>query len=123
MIVKVIKNSYFKKGEFIEIEDIPIKIIYTHHSENQMRNRVISKERVESLIRKGLLFLVEDARKNLNYKNSFYSELINTQSFRVVVFANWSSDFSYLSIVVITVIWDFYRKRRKKKSNTNVYRL
>ena len=121
--MKVIKNSYFKKGEFIEIEDIPIKIIYTHHSENQMRNRVISKERVESLIRKGLLFLVEDARKNLNYKNSFYSELINTQSFRVVVFANWSSDFSYLSIVVITVIWDFYRKRRKKKSNTNVYRL
>ena len=121
--MKVIKNSYFKKGEFIEIEDIPIKIIYTHHSEDQMRNRVISKERVESLIRKGLLFLLEDARKNLNHKNSCYSELINTQSFRVVVFANWSSDFSYLSVVVITVIWDFYRKRRKKKSNTNVYRL
>ena len=121
--MKTLKNPYFMEGEFTEIEGTPIKLIYTYHAEEQMRDRLVSKERVENLIRRGFYFLLEDAQRNLQYKNSFYSELINTQSFRAIIFASWSNDLSYLNIAVITVMLDFYKKKRKRKANTNVYRL
>lgn len=121
--MKSLKNPYFMKGEFTEIEGVPTKLIYTYHAEEQMRERLVSKERVMRLIERGFYFLLEDAKRNLQKNNYIYSELINTQSFRAVIFASWNCDLNYLNIAVITVILDFYKKKRKRKSNTNVYRL
>lgn len=121
--MKTLKNPYFMEGEFLDIEGVSTKLIYTYHAEEQMKERLVSKERVETLIRRGFYFLLEDAKKNLQQKNYLYSELINTQSFRVVAFASWNCDLDYLNITIITVILDFYKKKRKRKSNTNVYRL
>lgn len=121
--MKILKNPYFMEGKFIEIDGTPTKLIYTYHAEEQMKDRLVLKERVENLIRRGFFFLLEDAKRNLQRKNYFYSELINTQAFRAVVFASWNGDLSYLNVVVITVMLDFYKKKRKRKANTNVYRL